>query len=114
VRASTGVDVRKALLAQRRRCGLRLARSARQAAALPEHDAASRTILVGYSNGGMGTRYFARLYPEHFSAAVPIAFNDTIVGPARCPSTQSKAPATSCGCGPSAILRGTLMSARSS
>lgn len=43
-------------------------------------EAAARTILMGYSNGGIGTWYLARLYPEHFSAAVPMAFNDTIVG----------------------------------
>jgi poly(3-hydroxybutyrate) depolymerase len=42
--------------------------------------AGARSVIAGYSNGGIGTWYFARLYPEYFSAAVPIAFNDTIVG----------------------------------
>jgi poly(3-hydroxybutyrate) depolymerase len=39
-----------------------------------------RTVITGYSNGGIGAWYFARLYPEYFSAAVPLAANDTIVG----------------------------------
>jgi predicted esterase len=39
-----------------------------------------RTVVMGYSNGGIGSWYFARLYPSFFSAAVPMAFNDTIVG----------------------------------
>jgi hypothetical protein len=42
--------------------------------------AGSRSIIMGYSNGGIGTWYFARLYPEYFAAAVPMAFNETIPG----------------------------------
>lgn len=48
-------------------------------------EAAARTIIMGYSNGGIGTWFFARLYPAYFSAAIPIAFNDTIVGPSPLP-----------------------------
>lgn len=44
-------------------------------------EAAARSIITGYSNGGIGTWFFARLYPEYFSAAIPMAFDDTIVGP---------------------------------
>jgi hypothetical protein len=40
----------------------------------------SRSVISGYSNGGLGTWYFARLYPEYFAAAVPMAFNDLIIG----------------------------------
>jgi poly(3-hydroxybutyrate) depolymerase len=43
-------------------------------------DLGHRSVIMGYSNGGIGTWYFARLYPEYFSAAVPMAANDTIVG----------------------------------
>src|SRR5262249_46705948 len=39
-----------------------------------------RRVIMGYSNGGIGTWYFARLYPEYFAAAVPMASNDSIVG----------------------------------
>jgi pimeloyl-ACP methyl ester carboxylesterase len=39
-----------------------------------------RHVVVGYSNGGIGAWYLARLYPEYFSAAIPIAANDTIAG----------------------------------
>jgi pimeloyl-ACP methyl ester carboxylesterase len=39
-----------------------------------------RHVVVGYSNGGIGAWYFARIYPEYFSAAIPIAANDTIAG----------------------------------
>jgi len=42
--------------------------------------AGSRNLVVGYSNGGIAAWYFARLYPEYFSAAVPIAANETIAG----------------------------------
>jgi hypothetical protein len=42
--------------------------------------AGSRSVITGYSNGGIGTWYFARLYPEYFAAAVPMAFNETIAG----------------------------------
>jgi poly(3-hydroxybutyrate) depolymerase len=40
----------------------------------------SRSVISGYSNGGLGTWYFARLYPQYFVAAVPMAFNDNIIG----------------------------------
>jgi poly(3-hydroxybutyrate) depolymerase len=43
-------------------------------------EAGSRAVIAGYSNGGIGSWYFARLYPEYFRAALPMAFNDTIVG----------------------------------
>lgn len=39
-----------------------------------------RHLVVGYSNGGIAAWYFARLYPEYFSAVVPIAANDSIAG----------------------------------
>lgn len=39
-----------------------------------------RVVVTGYSNGGIGAWAYARLYPDTFSAAVPIAGNDTIVG----------------------------------
>lgn len=39
-----------------------------------------RSVILGYSNGGIATWYFARLYPEYFSAAIPMAFNETVVG----------------------------------
>lgn len=39
-----------------------------------------RSVIAGYSNGGIGTWFFARSYPSYFSAAIPMAFNDTIVG----------------------------------
>jgi predicted esterase len=42
--------------------------------------APEKTFLLGYSNGGIGTWFFARQYPERFSAAIPMAANDTIVG----------------------------------
>lgn len=45
----------------------------------------SRSAITGYSNGGIATWYFARLYPEWFSAAIPMAFNDMIVGATRIP-----------------------------
>lgn len=45
----------------------------------------NRTVIMGYSNGGIAAWYFARLYPEYFSAAIPIAFNETIVGPSPLP-----------------------------
>jgi dienelactone hydrolase len=43
------------------------------------------TLLLGYSNGGIGTWFFARQYPGSFSAAIPMAANDTIMGPAPLP-----------------------------
>lgn len=45
----------------------------------------SRSAVTGYSNGGIASWYFARLYPEWFSAAIPIAANDMIIGPTRLP-----------------------------
>lgn len=42
--------------------------------------AGSRSVITGYSNGGIGAWYFARLYPEYFAAAVPMAANETIAG----------------------------------
>jgi hypothetical protein len=48
-------------------------------------EAGARSIVMGYSNGGLGTWFLARLYPEYFSAAVPMAFNDTVVGPTPLP-----------------------------
>lgn len=47
--------------------------------------ARTRSVILGYSNGGIGAWYFARLYPEYFRAAIPMAFNDTIVGPSTLP-----------------------------
>jgi predicted esterase len=47
--------------------------------------APEKPLLVGYSNGGIGAWFFARQYPEHFSAAIPMAANDTIVGPTPLP-----------------------------
>lgn len=42
--------------------------------------AGSHSVIAGYSNGGIGAWYFARLYPQYFSAAVPMAANETIAG----------------------------------
>jgi predicted esterase len=47
--------------------------------------AGARSVILGYSNGGIGSWYFARLYPEYFRAAIPMAFNDTIVGTSSLP-----------------------------
>jgi predicted peptidase len=41
---------------------------------------AKRTVVMGYSNGGIGAWFFARLYPERFSAAIPMASNHAIIG----------------------------------
>jgi poly(3-hydroxybutyrate) depolymerase len=41
---------------------------------------ADRVVVTGYSNGGIGAWAYARLYPDSFSAAIPIASNDTIIG----------------------------------
>lgn len=41
---------------------------------------AARSVITGYSNGGIATWYFARLYPTHFGAAIPMAFDASIVG----------------------------------
>lgn len=42
--------------------------------------ATEKPLLLGYSNGGIGAWFFARQYPEHFSAVIPMAANATIVG----------------------------------
>lgn len=47
----------------------------------PQH-----TLLMGYSNGGLGTWVLARLYPEHFQAAMPIAFDVGVVGEVTIPT----------------------------
>ncbi|MGC4093218.1 MAG: hypothetical protein QM756_36085 [Polyangiaceae bacterium] len=39
-----------------------------------------RVVIMGYSNGGIGSWFFARLYPEWFSAAIPMASNSGIMG----------------------------------
>jgi len=44
------------------------------------HVDAKRVVVMGYSNGGIGTWFFARLYPERFSAAIPMSSNHAIVG----------------------------------
>jgi predicted peptidase len=41
---------------------------------------ADRVVVTGYSNGGIGAWAYARLYPDTFSAAIPMASNDTIIG----------------------------------
>jgi hypothetical protein len=48
-------------------------------------EAGARSVIVGYSNGGIGTWFFARLYPEYFRAAIPMAFSQEIVGESRLP-----------------------------
>jgi predicted esterase len=47
--------------------------------------AAARSVILGYSNGGIGAWYFARLYPQYFAAAIPMAFSSEIVGPTQLP-----------------------------
>jgi predicted peptidase len=44
------------------------------------HVDAQRLVITGYSNGGIGAWFFARLYPERFSAAIPMSANHAIVG----------------------------------
>jgi poly(3-hydroxybutyrate) depolymerase len=39
-----------------------------------------RVVVMGYSNGGIGAWFFARLYPEGLSAAIPMSANHAIVG----------------------------------
>lgn len=41
---------------------------------------AERVVVAGYSNGGIGAWAYARLYPEAFSAAIPMASNETVMG----------------------------------
>jgi poly(3-hydroxybutyrate) depolymerase len=48
-------------------------------------EAGARSVIAGYSNGGIATWYFARLYPEYFTAAVPMAFSFDIVGASALP-----------------------------
>ena len=47
--------------------------------------AAAKSVILGYSNGGIGAWYFARLYPQYFAAAIPMAFNSEIIGPTQLP-----------------------------
>lgn len=42
--------------------------------------ASRRMVIAGYSNGALATWYFARLYPQHFVAAIPIASNESVIG----------------------------------
>jgi predicted esterase len=39
-----------------------------------------RLVMMGYSNGGIGAWFFARLYPEGLSAAIPMSANHAIIG----------------------------------
>jgi hypothetical protein len=48
-------------------------------------EAGAHSVILGYSNGGIGTWFFARLYAEYFRAAIPMAFSDGIVGESRLP-----------------------------
>jgi poly(3-hydroxybutyrate) depolymerase len=41
---------------------------------------ADRVVISGYSNGGIGAWAFARLYPERFSAAIPMASDASVMG----------------------------------
>jgi dipeptidyl aminopeptidase/acylaminoacyl peptidase len=41
---------------------------------------ADRVVVTGFSNGGIGAWAYARLYPDLFSAAIPMGSNDTIMG----------------------------------
>jgi pimeloyl-ACP methyl ester carboxylesterase len=43
-------------------------------------EATHRIVIMGYSNGGIATWFFARLYPEYFTAAIPMAFDASIIG----------------------------------
>lgn len=45
-----------------------------------------KVVLLGYSNGGIGTWAMARAYPQYFTAAIPMAFNHTVVGPVELPT----------------------------
>lgn len=46
---------------------------------------AQRTVVAGFSNGGIGAWTLARLYPERFGAAIAIAFDAGAVGETRVP-----------------------------
>lgn len=45
----------------------------------------SRTVVLGYSNGGIGTWLFARERPELFGAAIPMAASVSFIGPTPLP-----------------------------
>jgi len=45
----------------------------------------SRTVVLGYSNGGIGTWFFARERPALFDAAIPMAASVTFIGPTPVP-----------------------------
>lgn len=45
----------------------------------------SRTVVLGYSNGGIGTWFFARERPELFGAAIPMAASVSFIGPTSLP-----------------------------
>lgn len=45
----------------------------------------SRTVVLGYSNGGIGTWLFARQHPELFGAAIPMASSVSPIGPTPLP-----------------------------
>jgi hypothetical protein len=44
------------------------------------HVPPERVVITGYSNGGIATWVFARLYPGVFSAAIPMASNAKVIG----------------------------------
>jgi predicted esterase len=45
----------------------------------------NHVVIAGYSNGGIGTWFFARRYPHSFSAAIPIASDHSIAGESSIP-----------------------------
>jgi poly(3-hydroxybutyrate) depolymerase len=45
----------------------------------------SRSVLLGYSNGGIGTWFFARQRPDLFGAAIPMAASVSFIGPTPLP-----------------------------
>jgi len=45
----------------------------------------SRTVVLGYSNGGIGTWFLARERPELFGAAIPMAASVAFIGPTMVP-----------------------------
>jgi dipeptidyl aminopeptidase/acylaminoacyl peptidase len=44
------------------------------------HVPPERVVIMGYSNGGIATWVFARLYPAVFSAAIPMASSAAVIG----------------------------------
>lgn len=46
---------------------------------------ASQTVVLGYSNGGIGTWFLARERPELFGAAIPMAASTSFIGPTPLP-----------------------------